>query len=164
MKHVENITGTKKLFQEKRFFQRKRLLAVVLLIVLSVCLVGGCGSQPTSTQDADILSSYIGFWRYEGTPTYVTINDQYQWATTDFYGNQLDGGVITTDENGLSLSRADGSFVSTLTVTDTGLVDGGGNTLVASEGLVFLPTAADALDQTVAFPGNFANPQIQILA
>lgn len=59
MKHVENITGTKKLFQEKRFFQRKRLLAVVLLIVLSVCLVGGCGSQPTSTQDADILSSRI---------------------------------------------------------------------------------------------------------
>lgn len=63
--------------------------------------------------------------------------------------------MITTDENGLNLSRADGSFVSTLAVTDTGLVDGGGNTLVPSEGLVFLPTAADALNQTIAFPGKF---------
>ena len=148
------------MFREKRFLQKKRLLAVLLLTVLSICLVGGCGSKPVSTQDADILSSYIGFWRYEGTPTYVTINDQYQWATTDFYGNQLDSGVITTDENGLNLSRADGSFVSTLAVTDTGLVDGGGNTLVPSEGLVFLPTAADALNQTIAFPGNFGNVTI----
>lgn len=160
MKNAERVTGTKKMFREKRFLQKKRLLAVLLLTVLSICLVGGCGSKPVSTQDADILSSYIGFWRYEGTPTYVTINDQYQWATTDFYGNQLDSGVITTDENGLNLSRADGSFVSTLAVTDTGLVDGGGNTLVASEGLVFLPTAADALNQTIAFPGNFGNVTI----
>ena len=126
MKNAERVTGTKKMFREKRFLQKKRLLAVLLLTVLSICLVGGCGSKPVSTQDADILSSYIGFWRYEGTPTYVTINDQYQWATTDFYGNQQDSGVITTDENGLNLSRADGSFVSTLAVTDTGLVDGGG--------------------------------------
>lgn len=160
MKNAESVTGTKKMFREKRFLQKKRLLAVLLLTVLSICLVGGCGSKPVSTQDADILSSYIGFWRYEGTPTYVTINDQYQWATTDFYGNQLDSGVITTDENGLNLSRADGSFVSTLAVTDTGLVDGGGNTLVPSEGLVFLPTAADALNQTIAFPGNFGNVTI----
>ena len=158
MKNAERVTGTKKMFREKRFLQKKRLLAVLLLTVLSICLVGGCGSKPVSTQDADILSSYIGFWRYEGTSTYVTINDQYQWATTDFYGNQLDSGVITTDENGLNLSRADGSFVSTLAVTDTGLVDGGGNTLVPSEGLVFLPTAADALNQTIAFPGNFGIP------
>ena len=77
-----------------------------------------------------------------------------------FHGNQLDSGVITTDESGLNLSRADGSFVSTLAVTDTGLVDGGGNTLVPSEGLVFLPTAADALNQTIAFPGNFGNVTI----
>ena len=160
MKNAERVTGTKKMFREKRFLQKKRLLAVLLLTVLSICLVGGCGSKPVSTQDADILSSYIGFWRYEDTPTYVTINDQYQWATTDFYGNQQDSGVITTDENGLNLSRADGSFVSTLAVTDTGLVDGGGNTLVPSEGLVFLPTAADALNQTIAFPGNFGNVTI----
>ena len=66
------------MFREKRFLQKKRLLAVLLLTVLSICLVGGCGSKPVSTQDADILSSYIGFWRYEDTPTYVTINDQYQ--------------------------------------------------------------------------------------
>ena len=93
MKNAERVTGTKKMFREKRFLQKKRLLAVLLLTVLSICLVGGCGSKPVSTQDADILSSYIGFWRYEGTPTYVTINDQYQWATTDFYGNHDEFGT-----------------------------------------------------------------------
>ena len=63
MKNAERVTGTKKMFREKRFLQKKSLLAVLLLTVLSICLVGGCGSKPVSTQDADILSSYIGFWR-----------------------------------------------------------------------------------------------------
>ena len=58
MKNAERVTGTKKMIREKRFLQKKRLLAVLLLTVLSICLVGGCGSKPVSTQDADILSSY----------------------------------------------------------------------------------------------------------
>lgn len=49
MKNAERVTGTKKMFREKRFLQKKRLLAVLLLTVLSICLVGGCGSKPVST-------------------------------------------------------------------------------------------------------------------
>ena len=31
MKNAERVTGTKKMFREKRFLQKKRLLAVLLL-------------------------------------------------------------------------------------------------------------------------------------
>ena len=45
MKNAERVTGTKKMFREKRFLQKKRLLAVLLLTVLSICLVGGMWKQ-----------------------------------------------------------------------------------------------------------------------
>ena len=53
MKNAERVTGTKKMFREKRFLQKKRLLAVLLLTVLSICLVGGLSS------DAKILSKVV---------------------------------------------------------------------------------------------------------
>ena len=53
MKNAERVTGTKKMFREKRFLQKKRLLAVLLLTVLKylsgrrmwkqACIDTGCG-------------------------------------------------------------------------------------------------------------------------
>ena len=144
---------------EKVMNKIRKIMTLILLTVLSVMLIS-CGNQENGSADPGAISAYTGFWKYETQPMYLTIDEQYQWTMTDFYGNQTDGGTVDAEADAIALYTEDGSLKEMMMLSDTGLIDESGNTLVASEALVYLPTPSDELNLTATFPGNFASVQI----
>lgn len=138
----------------------KKMIAVVLLVALSICLIS-CGKQEESlSAENEVVLGYTGSWKYEAMPSYLTIDDQNRWTMTDFYGSQTGAGTVEADADIITLNNEDGTVKSTLTKTDTGMTDEAGNTLVTVDSLMFLPTPADELNQTANLPGNFTDVTI----
>ena len=111
-------------------------------------------------QSVDI-SGYTGCWKMENAPFYFVINDAFEWAAINLYGEEIGPGYVVAEEGHITLYMEDGSEVISLWQEDEGfLSDVEDNLLVLTDYLMLLPTPEDALSETAYFSDDFADVSI----
>lgn len=111
-------------------------------------------------QSVDI-SGYTGCWKMENAPFYFVINDAFEWAALNLYGEEIGPGYVVAEEGHITLYMEDGSEVISLWQEDEGfLSDVEDNLLVLTDYLMLLPTPEDALSETAYFSDDFADVSI----
>ena len=111
-------------------------------------------------QSVDI-SGYTGCWKMENAPFYFVINDAFEWAAINLYGEEIGPGYVVAGEGHITLYMEDGSEVISLWQEDEGfLSDVEDNLLVLTDYLMLLPTPEDALSETAYFSDDFADVSI----
>ena len=114
--------------------------------------------EPTPEPTPDI-SAFTGLWKYDDTPMYVQINEDFTWNAVDVYGKELAAGQVEPEDDCLALYQG-AVKVETFRRIIGGLSDPDGATLTASDEMLLLPTPADPLDRTANFSGDFAAVKI----
>ncbi|MGM9554543.1 MAG: hypothetical protein ACI3V2_09575, partial [Faecousia sp.] len=127
---------------------------------------GGGNEDPVINTTDDFgmnadISGYTGCWKVENEPLYFVINDAYEWAAVNLYGEEVGPGYVAAEEDCITLCMEDGEEVISLRKTAYGdLSDESGNTLTLSDNLMLLPTPEDTLTETAYFPDGFSNVSI----
>ena len=130
------------------------LLALVMCLSLTAC--GGAGNA-----DVPDISGYTGSWKVENEPLYFVINDSYEWAAINLYGEQVGPGYVVAEEGFITLCMEDGSGEISLWQTDEGnLSDAEDNLLLPTDYIMLLPTPEDELNQTAYFSDDFSDVSI----
>lgn len=111
-------------------------------------------------QSVDI-SGYTGCWKMENAPFYFVINDAFEWAAINLFGEEFGPGYVVDEGVHITLYTEDGSEVISLWQEDDGnLSDVEDNLLLPSEYIMLLPTPEDELNQTAYFSDDFSDVSI----
>ncbi len=100
------------------------------------------------------ISAFVGLWKYDSVPFYVSINEKFEWTAVNMYGEDTGIGTVIPAEDEIQLYSGDNLIASYRKIVG-GLTDSSGNTLTATDELVLLPAPEDPLTQTAEFPGPY---------
>ena len=103
------------------------------------------------------ISPYVGSWKYDEMPFYMTIGSDFTWSGVGLYGEALGPGLVQASDEGISLLHLDGSDFTAYRPDENGaLIDPSGHTLSAKDEIILLPRPEDPLTETVNFTGDFS--------